>query len=83
LDVAPPSLRLPEVLVWPGLVIFEFTARILKTQVPYSRRSLKFYTGNTSFDTRKATEELGFYPKISLEEGIRRTYEWMNEVGYL
>jgi nucleoside-diphosphate-sugar epimerase len=51
--------------------------------VPYSRRSLKFYTGNTSFDTRKATEELGFYPKISLEEGIRRTYEWMNEVGYL
>jgi nucleoside-diphosphate-sugar epimerase len=81
LDVAPPSLRLPEVLIWPGLVMFEFTARILKTQVPYSRRSLKFYTGNTSFDTRKATEELGFYPKISLEEGVRRTYEWMNEVG--
>lgn len=83
LDVAPPKLKLPQALVWPGLVLLEITARILKAQVPYSRRSLKFYAGNTSFDTRKATEELGFYPKILLVEGVRRTYEWMKEVGYL
>jgi nucleoside-diphosphate-sugar epimerase len=83
LGVPPPSLRLPKTLVWTGLILLEVTAQVVKREAPYSRRSLKFYTGNTSFDTRKATEDLGFYPKISLEEGVRRTYEWMSEVGYL
>lgn len=41
---------------------------------PISERSLKFFTNNTSFDISRAKTLLGFEPRITLEEGMRRTY---------
>jgi nucleoside-diphosphate-sugar epimerase len=40
-------------------------------------------TKNFAYDISKAKRDLGYYPKISLEEGIRRTVEWYRETGLL
>lgn len=42
---------------------------------PLSSRSLKFFTQQTAYDTSRARRELGFAPEVSLDEGLRRTWE--------
>ena len=76
-DVKPPSLRLPQALVWSGVTVLEATARITGRKAPFSRRSMKFYTGNTAFSIKKAEQVLGFVPKIDLKEGLRLTAGWL------
>jgi nucleoside-diphosphate-sugar epimerase len=77
LGTSPPTLKLPKFLVWPGCYFFELASAILRCEVPCTRRSLKFFTGNTAFTTRKAQELLGFQAQIELAEGLKRTCEWM------
>ena len=78
-DVKPPSLRLPQALVWSGVTVLEAAARITGREAPFSRRSMKFYTGNTAFSIKKAEQVLGFVPKIGLKEGLELTADWLME----
>ena len=76
LGVPAPSLRFPLPLVWAGVSAMELAAGVVGKEPPYTRRSLKFYTGNTSFRIDKARDILGFKPQIDLAEGLRCTYDW-------
>lgn len=44
---------------------------------------IKNMTMNHSFDISKAINELKYEPKISLDEGIKRTVQWYKEKGIL
>lgn len=79
LDVAPPRLRLPQSLVWAGCYLLESAFGLMSKEPPFSRRSLKFFTGNTAFNTRKAAYVLDFQAKVELQEGLRRTFSWIQE----
>ena len=79
MNVPAPKMRLPEPLVWAGCLGIEATFGLLKKQAPYSRRSLKFFTGDTAFNIKKAEERLGFTPHVDLHEGLKRTYQWIKE----
>jgi nucleoside-diphosphate-sugar epimerase len=78
-DVKPPSLRLPQALVWYGVTVLEYAARITGRKAPFSHRSMKFYTGNTAFSIKKAEQVIGFVPKIGLKEGLELTAGWLME----
>ncbi|MFC1923549.1 NAD-dependent epimerase/dehydratase family protein [Chloroflexota bacterium] len=78
-DVKPPSLRLPHALVWSGVTVLEAAARITGRKAAFSRRSMKFYTGNTAFSINKAEQVIGFVPKIGLKEGLDMTADWLME----
>jgi nucleoside-diphosphate-sugar epimerase len=75
--VQRPSLKLPRVLVWIGCLLLEFGFPLLGKEPPFTRRSLKFYTGNTAFSIKKACKVLDFEPQVNLIEGIERTYDWI------
>jgi len=47
------------------------------------RRRVAFFTKDRCFDTRRLCETLGFRPRFSYEEGLRRTAEWYVEQGWL
>jgi nucleoside-diphosphate-sugar epimerase len=76
-----PRLRLPYGLVWMGCVLLEFASRISGREAPFTRRSLKFYTGNTAFNTAKARDVLGFEPRTGLAAGLQYTAAWLKETG--
>jgi nucleoside-diphosphate-sugar epimerase len=76
-DVNPPSLRLPQALIWSGVTVIEAAARITGKKAVFSRRSMKFYTGNTAFSIKKAEQVLDFVPKVELEEGLSLTAGWL------
>lgn len=81
--VQRPRLKLPRPLVWPAVLFLELAGAALGREMPFSRRSLKFFTGNTAFTIDKASQQLGFCPQIDLEEGIKITHEWMKETQQL
>jgi nucleoside-diphosphate-sugar epimerase len=80
LDARPPRLRLPKPLVWLGCSLVELSARSVGREAPFTRRSLKFFTGNSAFDTSKAERELGYKAVIELQEGLRKTAELGHEM---
>ncbi len=72
--VAPPTLQLPRALVWPGCYVLEMAFAALGKEPPFTRRSLKFFTGNTAFSTTKAERVLGFCAEVDLAQGLERTH---------
>jgi nucleoside-diphosphate-sugar epimerase len=77
IGVPRPSLKLPQALVWSGCMLLEFGFPLIGKQPPFTRRSMKFFTGNTAFSTRKAYSYLGFEPRIDLVQGVQKTYNWI------
>jgi len=83
LDVKHPALRFPKAIVWIGVTGLEFISKITGMKEPFTRRSLKFYTGNTAFSITKAENQLNFHPQIELQAGIVQTANWLREENRL
>lgn len=79
----PPRTRLPRFMVWMGCYLIEIGASVLGVEAPFTRRSMKFFTGNSAFLTQKAERQLGFKAQIDLEEGLMMTVEGGTEVERL
>jgi nucleoside-diphosphate-sugar epimerase len=56
----------------------ELVFRALGREPPVSRRSLRFFTGNTAFDIRRARQVLGFRPKYDVPAGLAETWEMLS-----
>lgn len=54
----------------------ETLSRITGTTPILYKERIKNLTKNSSFDISKAEKELNYKPKISLEQGIRKTADW-------
>lgn len=50
---------------------------------PIYRRRVDFFTKSRAFDITRAKNILGYKPKISLEEGIKKTADWYKQQGLL
>lgn len=83
LGVKPPALRLPVWPFWFAGLLCEIVCVPLRIEPPLYRRRVDFYTKSRAFDTSRARRELGFAPRVDLEEGIRRTAEWYRQRGLL
>ena len=83
LNVAPPRLHLPVWPFWAAGLICEAICVPLRIEPPIYRRRVDFYTKSRAFDTSRARREIGFVPKVDLEEGIRRTARWYRSEGLL
>ncbi len=46
-------------------------------------RRVDWYRQNRAFDISKAKAEIGYKPKIALDEGLKNTYDWYLKEGYL
>jgi len=81
--VRPPSVRLP---VWPAWLAGAATEGVcvpLGLEPPLYRRRVDFFTKSRAFDISRARRELGYAPRVSLDEGIRRTLAWYREEGWI
>ncbi len=50
---------------------------------PLFPRRVDWYRQNRAFRIDKARRELGYEPRVGLDEGLRRTAEWYRREGYL
>jgi nucleoside-diphosphate-sugar epimerase len=64
-------------------VLCERICRPLRIEPPLHRRRVEFFVKPRAFTIAKARRELGYNPRITPEEGLRRTAEWYFAQGHL
>jgi nucleoside-diphosphate-sugar epimerase len=73
----PPLLRnVPVWLLTAAAMIGDVAEKLLHRKMPVDSYVVKRIVGDLCFDGSKIQQELGWSPKVSLEEGIQRTVQW-------
>jgi len=62
---------------------FEKICKPFKITPPIFPRRVDWYRQNRAFKIDKARRELGYQPKVDIDEGLRRTAEWYKQEGYI
>lgn len=63
--------------------IFAVTPGMRGEKAPLTRSRVKFLTHSRVYDSSRAKNELGFSPRVQLEEGMKRTAAWYRKHKYL
>jgi nucleoside-diphosphate-sugar epimerase len=81
--VEPPRLHLPVWPFWLAGAACEAICAPFGIEPPIYRRRVDFFTKSRAFDITRARAELNYAPSVSLREGIRRTFAWYKQQGWL
>jgi nucleoside-diphosphate-sugar epimerase len=81
--VSPPSLHLPVWPFWLAGAACETVCAPFGIEPPLYRRRVDFFTKSRAFDISRAREELGYAPRVSLQDGIHRTMAWYRAEGWI
>jgi nucleoside-diphosphate-sugar epimerase len=76
-------VHLPFRPLWLAAVACEAVCSPLRISPPLFRRRVDWFRQVRAFRIDRAREELGYAPAVGLDEGLRRTFEWYRENGYL
>lgn len=79
--IPPRHVPLAPVMLAAGLC--ESVCRPLKIEPPLYRRRVELFSKNRAADISKARRILGYVPRVSLADGLRRTAAWYRERGQL
>jgi 2-alkyl-3-oxoalkanoate reductase len=63
--------------------VFEKVCKPFHINPPIFPRRVDWYRQNRAFKIEKAKRELGYQPRVGLDEGLRKTAEWYKKEGYL
>ncbi len=75
------SIPLRPVMVAAALT--ELCCKPLGIEPPLHRRRVAFFCKHRAFDCRKAGCELGYQPRVDLDEGLAKTAEWYRSTNLL
>jgi len=75
--------HLPFMPMYMAAAVIEGLFKPLPWDPPIFRRRVDWFRQNRAFKIDKARTELGYNPKVGLDEGLKLTYEWYKENGYL
>jgi 2-alkyl-3-oxoalkanoate reductase len=76
-------VRLP---VWPVIAVGHVVETLCKPfgiTPPIFPRRVDWYRQNRAFRIDKAKRDLGYRPRVGLDEGLKRTYQWYRAEGML
>ena len=80
---ARPARRLPRPLLTLAAKATEAVAALRGQPPRFSTRAMTFVDRRGTASNRRAREELGWEPRVSLDDGLRRTKTWLGEEGLL
>lgn len=75
--------RIPYFPVWLASAACEVACKPFGIEPPLYRRRAEFFVKNRAFRIDRARSELGFDPKVGLDEGVRRTVAGYRASGWL
>jgi nucleoside-diphosphate-sugar epimerase len=80
------DVRIPHFPLWPLIAAGRACEKVCKpfhVSPPIFPRRVDWYRQNRAFNIGKARRDLGYEPKVGLDEGLRRTFEWYRAEGML
>ncbi|MDH5534565.1 MAG: NAD-dependent epimerase/dehydratase family protein [Betaproteobacteria bacterium] len=79
----PPRIRVPMAPMKVAAHVCERVCRLLRIEPPIYPRRLGFFDLDRAYSHAKASRELGYAPKVGLDEGLRRAAAWYRQSGML
>jgi dihydroflavonol-4-reductase len=70
------GVAIPSFVAWPAIAAAESLSRSMGREPPFTRHRLASMTGHRMVSIDRARRELGYEPKVGLEEGMDRTVRW-------
>ncbi len=83
LGVRKPWIYLPIVPMQLVGVLCETLCKPFGIEPPLYKRRVDFFTKNRSFDTTKASKELGYYPERNFQDEVKYVTNWYKNSGWL
>ena len=80
------DVRIPHFPILPLMIaghLCEKVCKPFKITPPIFPRRVDWYRQNRAFNIAKAKRDLGYNPRIGLDEGLKRTGEWYRREGYI
>jgi nucleoside-diphosphate-sugar epimerase len=80
------EVKIPHFPVLPVVALGHIVEKLCKpfgVAPPIFPRRVDWYRQNRAFDISKAKRDLGYAPRVPLDEGLKRTYEWYRDEGLL
>ncbi len=80
------AVKIPHYPILPLMIaghVCETVCKPFKITPPIFPRRVDWFRQNRAFNISKAKRELGYQPKIGLDEGLKRTGVWYRQEGYL
>ena len=80
------DVKVPHYPVWPVVVaghIVEKACKPFGINPPIFPRRVDWYRQNRAFKIEKAKRDLGYQPRVGIDEGLRRTADWYRQEGLL
>ncbi len=80
------NVQIPHYPIWPLIIaghVCEKVCRPLGIEPPIFPRRVDWFRQVRAFRIDLARKELGYVPRIGIDEGLRRTGEWYKQHGYL
>ena len=80
------TVRIPHYPLVPVIIAGHICEKVFKPfgiTPPIFPRRVDWYRQNRAFKIDKAKRDLGYQPKIGINEGLKRTAEWYRKEGYL
>ncbi len=76
-----PKKHIPKFVAYLVCNVLTGMARLAKAKEPpyITKTRIKFLSLNLDFDINKTKRDLGYTPRISIEEGLKRTKDWMEK----
>lgn len=74
---------LPRLAAWPLAAAAEAYGALLGRDVSFTRFRVQFTCANRYYDISKAQTRLGYTPKVSIQEGLRKSLVWFEQNGKL
>ena len=80
------DVKIPHYPIMPLVIAGHICEKLCKPfgiTPPIFPRRVDWYRQDRAFKIDKAKRDLGYNPKIGIDEGLRNTYEWYKSEGYL
>jgi nucleoside-diphosphate-sugar epimerase len=81
--VKPPRLRIPYWMLKTAALACEGVCKPFGISPPMHRRRAAWFVSNRTFDITRARRELGYVPRISIEDGVAEMVESFRCAGWL
>ncbi len=80
------AVKIPHYPIWPVIIVGHIVEKACKPfgiAPPIFPRRVDWYRMNRAFSIDKARRDLGYKPRVELDEGLRKTYAWYKQEGLL
>ena len=78
-----PRGHVPLAPMMAAATLCEWLCKPLGVEPPLHRRRLDFFIKDRAFTSDKARRDIGYQPRIDLQEGLARTFAWYRTTGLL